>query len=103
MGVLHNVLFSSYAMAGSLVVSAANDREYIPWNVDMRNLNLTVVFRERRFLGLRIAVYLLPFAFIGFILFLLKFEMLGLSLFIFSFMGFVIGFSIHFSRWRDHP
>ena len=67
----------------------------------MKDFDLSLIFKERRFLGLRFAVYTFPFAFLGFLFFAMGYTALGLSVFFLSWIGAAIGFFIHLSRWRD--
>lgn len=67
----------------------------------MKSFDLSLVFRERRFLGLRVALYTLPLAAIGYVLFLMGWSQLGLFLFFVAWFGMAIGFVIHLRSWRD--
>jgi hypothetical protein len=69
--------------------------------MDMTNFDLTRVFKEPRFLGVRLWLYTFPFAFVGFFFFLMGETWLGLTLFLVAWIGAVIGFFINLSRRRD--
>lgn len=70
--------------------------------IDVKAFDLRIVFKERRFLGVRLWLYSFPLALIGFILFLTGLQVLGMFLFFVAWIGAIMGFFIHLSRWRDH-
>ncbi|WP_147485125.1 hypothetical protein [Burkholderia pseudomallei] len=70
--------------------------------IKMKGFDLAMVFKERRFLGVRLWLCTFPLAGIGFFLFLMGQKALGLLLFSVSWISAVIGFFIHTSRWRGH-
>lgn len=67
----------------------------------MKKFDVTMVFKDRRFLGVRLWLCTFPLAAIGFCLFLMGFKALGLLLFLVSWISATIGFFIHISRWRE--
>lgn len=67
----------------------------------MKSFDVSVIFKERRFLGVRLWLYTFPLAAIGFCFFLAGFKALGLLLFVVAWISATIGFFIHISRWRD--
>ncbi|MFG6892075.1 hypothetical protein ACGYTX_08300 [Burkholderia pseudomallei] len=67
----------------------------------MKKFDLAMVFKDRRFLGVRLWLYTFPFAGVGFLLFLMGQKTVGLLLFLGSWISAVIGFFIHISRWGN--